>query len=70
MFSVTLAFTPVRSVSVALRCLSDWLCLVFLQLLVSLVPTGAIFEISNTRPIFIFIYTSLELGLFVYDLVL
>ena len=41
-----------------------------LQLLVSLVPTGAIFEISNTRPIFIFIYTSLELGLFVYDLVL
>ena len=31
---------------------------------------GAIFEISNTRPIFIFIYTSLELGLFVYDLVL
>lgn len=41
-----------------------------LQLLLSLVPTGAIFEISNTRPIFIFIYTSLELGLFVYDLVL
>ena len=39
-----------------------------LQLLLSLVPTGAIFEISNTRPIFIFIYTSLELGLFVYDL--
>ena len=37
-----------------------------LQLLVSLVPTGAIFEISNTRPIF----SCLELGLFVYDLVL
>ena len=41
-----------------------------LQLLLSLVPTGAIFEISNTRPIFIFIYTRLELVLFVYDLVL
>ena len=64
MFSVTLACMLVRSVSVAqFRCVPR-----VLQLLVSLVPTGAIFEISNTRPIFIFIYTSLDL--FVYDLVL
>ena len=51
MFSVTLACMLVCSVSVV-RCPSDWLCLVFLQLLVSLVPTCAIFEVSNTRPIF------------------
>ena len=66
MFSVTLACMLVRSVSVGqFRCVPR-----VLQLLVSLVPTGAIFEISNTCPIFIFIYASLELVLFVYDLVL
>ena len=44
MFSATLACMLVH-------CPSDWLCLEFLHLLVSLVPNGAIFEISNTRPI-------------------
>ena len=62
MFSVTLACMLVRSVSVALPCPSDWLYLVFLQLLVTLVPSGATFKISDTRPIFSWNFYSYQPG--------
>ena len=67
MFSVTLASMLVRSVSVALRCPSDWLCLLFLQLLVSLALYLKSITLARSS-VEIFIYTSPELGLFVNDL--
>ena len=66
-------FFLVRSVSVAqFRCPSDWLCLVFFSYLyrwcqLALYLKSVTLARSSVE---IFIYTSLELGLFVYDLVL